>query len=90
MFLEIITPDKTIFNGEVLMVRVPGALGSFAMLRNHAPIISTLEPGIIKILTEDNEYFFELVEPAVVENHENRVTIIAESVRESSPPTFYH
>lgn len=90
MFLEIITPDKTIFNGEVLMVRVPGALGSFAMLRNHTPIISTLEPGIIKILTEDNEYFFELVEPAVVENHENRVTIIAENVRESSPPTFYN
>jgi len=90
MFLEIITPNKTIFNGEVLLVRVPGTLGSFAMLRNHTPIISTLDPGVIKILTEDNEYFFELVEPAVVENHENRVTIIAECIRESSPPTAYH
>ncbi len=90
MQLEIITPEKTIFNGEVLLVRVPGALGSFAMLRNHTPIISTLEPGIIKILTEDNEYFFELVEPAVVENHENKVTIIAECIKASSPPTFYH
>lgn len=89
MLLEIITPEKTAFSGEVLMVRVPGALGSFAMLRNHAPIISTLEPGIIKAITEEEERCFELTDSAIVENHENKITIIAERVKEISVPYLH-
>lgn len=49
MLLEIITPQKVFFKEEVDLVRVPGENGSFAMMHNHAPIISSLEPGIIKI-----------------------------------------
>ncbi len=62
------------------MVRVPGTMGSFAMKHNHAPIISTLEPGLIKIKHEMNDRYFELLEPAIVEHHENRVIILAEKI----------
>ena len=52
MYLEIISPEKTLFNGDVESVLVPGSDGPFQMLNNHAPIISTLAKGIIKILGE--------------------------------------
>ena len=45
MKIEIITPDKKIFEGEIKSVRVPGKKGSFQVLKDHAPIISTLENG---------------------------------------------
>lgn len=50
MYLEIITPEKKIYSGEVDMVNLPGTDGSFGLLENHAPIISTLKEGTIKIL----------------------------------------
>ncbi len=84
MQVEIITPEKTIFKGEAKLARVPGTKGSFAMMRNHMPIISTLEPGIIKIKQAEKELFFELMEPALVEQHENVITILAENIKETS------
>jgi F-type H+-transporting ATPase subunit epsilon len=50
MQLEIITPEKKIYSGEVSVVNLPGSDGSFGLLENHAPIISTLKAGTIKIL----------------------------------------
>ena len=44
MHLEIITPARKLFTGEVKLVQVPGSKGSFEILNNHAPIISTLDP----------------------------------------------
>lgn len=49
--VHIITPEEVIFEGEVDSVIVPGSDGSFQMLENHAPIVSTLQEGLIKILT---------------------------------------
>ena len=49
MYLEIISPEATLFAGEVDSVIVPGSAGSFQMLNNHAPIVSTLKEGIVKI-----------------------------------------
>jgi F-type H+-transporting ATPase subunit epsilon len=80
MYLEIITPDKKVFEGEVILVQVPGSKGSFTILKNHAPIISTLEKGIIKV--EDitgKEYEFN-VGGGVIENSANKVIILVESV----------
>ena len=45
--LRIIAPDKLVFEGEVESVTLPGTIGSFTVLNNHAPIISSLENGII-------------------------------------------
>ena len=49
MYLEIISPEATLFTGEVDSVKVPGSAGDFQMLNNHAPIVSTLKKGIVKI-----------------------------------------
>ena len=47
MKLEIVTPEQLVFSGEVSLVTVPGTDGSFTILENHAPIISSLEKGVI-------------------------------------------
>jgi len=61
MFLEIITPEKKLFTGEVKLIQVPGTKGSFEILKNHAPIISTLDQGTIKIIDQqDQEDFFDI------------------------------
>ena len=49
MVLEIISPEKIIFTGEVLSVAVPGVDGEFEMLNNHAAIVSNLKKGSIKL-----------------------------------------
>ena len=49
MQLEIVSPEAQLFSGEVLSVTVPGASGSFQILNNHAPIVSTLKKGEIKL-----------------------------------------
>jgi len=49
MFLEIVTPEASIFKGEVESVTVPGVDGQFQMLNNHAPIVSLLQEGNVKI-----------------------------------------
>lgn len=58
MYLEIITPEKQIFQGEVDAVQFPGSEGLFQVLKNHAPIIATLKTGSIKIqLANNNKHF---------------------------------
>ncbi|UOB16212.1 FoF1 ATP synthase subunit delta/epsilon [Abyssalbus ytuae] len=49
MYLEIVTPEATLFNGDVESVAVPGINGEFQMLNNHAPIVSLLGKGNVKI-----------------------------------------
>lgn len=79
MHLEIITPDKKIFTGEVKLVQVPGTKGSFAILKNHAPIISTLEEGIVKIVEENDCIDYFNIKNGVVEVKKNNIMILAES-----------
>ena len=79
MFLEIITPDKKIFAGEVTSVQVPGSMGQFQMLKNHAPIISTLINGKVNVKT-DKETLSFIVKSGVVEMLNNKVVVLAESV----------
>jgi len=50
MYLEIVTPEATLFNGEVESVAVPGVNGEFEMLNNHAPIVCLLKEGYVKII----------------------------------------
>ena len=49
MILEVVSPEATLFSGEVNSVAVPGANGVFQVLDNHAPIVSILNPGTVKI-----------------------------------------
>lgn len=50
MRLEIVSPEATLFSGEVTSVSVPGANGEFQMLNNHAPIVSILTKGSVKFM----------------------------------------
>jgi len=78
MQLEIVTPDKKIFSGDVKLVQVPGVSGSFEILNNHAPIISTLEKGKVKIIeNEGKEQIFEIT-GGVVEVLKNKIILLAE------------
>jgi F-type H+-transporting ATPase subunit epsilon len=58
MNITILTPDKEIFNGSVVSVKVPGSLGEFQVLRNHAPIVSSLGKGTVTLVTDGGEYRF--------------------------------
>lgn len=76
MNLQIITPEKTIFEGQVEMVRVPGTLGLFQMLKNHEPIISTLEKGQIKVRNMQGEYKEFNITGGYVKCINNEITIL--------------
>lgn len=80
MQLEIITPDQKVFNGDVKLVKVPGSKGSFEILKNHAPIISTLESGEIKIIDMQDKTTFYEISGGVIEVKQNNIIILAESV----------
>jgi F-type H+-transporting ATPase subunit epsilon len=78
--LEIITPDKKLFEGKINLVQVPGSKGSFEVLQNHAPIISSLEKGTIRILSDRNiESTFE-ISSGVIEVIQNKIVILADTV----------
>lgn len=78
MYLEIITPDKTIYEGEVTLVQLPGMQGSFEILNSHAPLISVLKSGTIKIQDEQKQTEFFEVKGGVVEVLHNKVLVLAE------------
>jgi len=81
MKIEIITPDRKIYEGEIKSVRVPGKKGSFQVLKDHAPIISTLEKGSVIIVDQANsETVFE-IDGGVIEVKTNRIILLTESVK---------
>ncbi len=77
MNLEIITPDSSIYNGEAELVQLPGIDGSFEILNNHAPLISALAKGKIKVKVAGQESFFE-INGGVIEVLDNKVLILAQ------------
>lgn len=82
MLLEIETPNATIYKGKVFLVKVPGSKGSFAVMKNHAPLVSTLEPGKIKVVEPDkSEVFFDLYETGVVEVKKNHIIVLADAIK---------
>ncbi len=56
MKISVLTPEREIFQGEVTSVKVPGTRGEFQILKNHAPIVSSLDPGVIHVVTAQGEY----------------------------------
>jgi len=78
--LEIITPQKVAYKGEVLAVTVPGTLGSFQILHNHAPLISTMEIGIIKIKLSEDKTEYYATSGGTVEVLNNKRLILADSL----------
>lgn len=92
MYLEIVSPEATLFAGEVISVTVPGVNGEFQMLSNHAPVVSLLQQGDVKIegdieLEEEYEAKFTKdgkgktilsIESGTVEMKDNKIIVLAD------------
>jgi F-type H+-transporting ATPase subunit epsilon len=80
MKIEIITPEKKIFEGDIKSVRVPGKKGSFQILKDHAPIISTLESGSVFIIDQEGTEKIYEISGGVIEVKTNKIILLADSV----------
>jgi len=91
MYLEIVSPETTLFKGEVDSVSVPGVNGDFEMLNNHAPIVSILKEGFVKIsgnisIDEENTSKFEqkdkgfwlAINSGTIEMNANKIIVLAD------------
>lgn len=78
MNLEIITPGKEVFKGEVSLVQLPGLDGLFEVLANHAPLISALQAGKVKITDDQDQTQYFEINGGIVEVLNNKVLVLAE------------
>ncbi|GAB2624957.1 ATP synthase F1 subunit epsilon [Belliella aquatica] len=79
MQLEIVTPDKKVFQGEVSEASFPGANGAFQVLKNHAPLVSALAKGTVSFTTREGKQSM-IVDGGVVEIKDNNIVLLAEKV----------
>ena len=82
--VEIVTPQKVSYSGKAVSVSVPGSKSPFQVLYNHAPIVSTLELGEIKIINEADEKLLFATSPGFTEIRRNKVSILVESADDAS------
>ena len=79
MNLEILTPEKKLFSGDVYGVQMPGISGSFEVLDKHAPLVSALKPGLIKVFKDKQNHFSHFdIQGGFVEVLNNKVTVLVE------------
>ena len=76
MQLEIVSHEKRVYEGEVALVQLPGAMGSFEILKNHAPLVAVLEKGKVKIIDNERNMFYVDIPGGVVQVEENRITVM--------------
>jgi F-type H+-transporting ATPase subunit epsilon len=82
MILEILTPVKKIFSGEVYGVQLPGIAGLFEVLDKHAPLVSALKEGKLKILKDKSTVEFYAIQSGFVEVINNKTTVLVEGATE--------
>ena len=83
MTLEILTPERKLFSGEVYGVQMPGISGSFEVLDKHAPLVSALKAGRLKVLRDkQNDNASYEVQGGFVEVFNNKVTVLVEGAKE--------
>ena len=78
MTLEIITPEKELYNGTVTSVKLPGSAGEFEILNNHASIVSSLINGNIRVINDEQEELNFNIKSGVIEMQKNKIVILAE------------
>ena len=82
MTLEILTPEKKIFSGEVYGVQLPGISGSFEVLDKHAPMVSALKSGKLKVLTDKTATTSYNIQSGFVEVLNNKTIVLIEGAQE--------
>jgi F-type H+-transporting ATPase subunit epsilon len=78
MILDILTPEKQLFEGEVKSVKLPGTNGEFEILNNHAPIISTLTKGEIRVIDSSSKQETFSINGGVIEMQNNKIIVLAD------------
>ncbi|MFQ3575779.1 MAG: ATP synthase F1 subunit epsilon [Cytophagales bacterium] len=78
MRVEIVTPDSKVFDGEVEAVQIPGINGSFEILKGHAPIVSAIDSGKLRVKQTGEQHKFFDVTGGIVEVVDNKVAVLAE------------
>lgn len=78
MNVEILTPEKKLYSGDVYGVQLPGITGLFEILEKHAPLVAALGKGSIKILKDKNNFEHFTIESGFVEVLNNKVTVLVE------------
>jgi len=81
MELVVLSPEKEIFNGKVSSVTVPGETGQFQILTGHAPIISALSEGTVKIVKEDGKIINCSIGSGFIEVIDNELAILVQDAR---------
>jgi F-type H+-transporting ATPase subunit epsilon len=81
MRIEIITPEQKVFEGDIKSVRVPGKKGSFQVLKNHAPIVSTLDNGAVMLVDMNGNESTHEISGGVIEVKANKIILLADSVK---------
>jgi F-type H+-transporting ATPase subunit epsilon len=82
MKLEILTPEQKIFSGDVYGVQLPGISGLFEVLDKHAPLVSALKSGTLKILKDKNVTSLYTIQSGFVEVLNNQATVLVEGAVE--------
>ena len=78
MLLEIITPEKQLYNDEATLVQLPGTDGLFEVLNSHAPMIAALAKGRIKVQPAEGETMFFEINGGVLEVRDNKLLVLAD------------
>jgi F-type H+-transporting ATPase subunit epsilon len=84
LYVEIVAPDKRVFQGEAESLRAPGLEGSFQVLYNHAPMIAAIDVGPLIVVDSRGERITFATSGGFVEVLNNTVTVLAETVEPSS------
>src|SRR5690625_6197165 len=87
LFVELVAPDRKVYQGEAESVRVPGVEGSFTILANHAPVIAAFEVGPILVTASDRNRIAYATSGGVIDVVDNRATGLAET---GAPPAETH
>lgn len=82
MVLEILTPEQKVFSDDVYGVQLPGIGGSFEVLEKHAPMVSALKAGNLKILKNKNSFINFQIQGGFVEVLNNKATVLVEGAEE--------
>jgi F-type H+-transporting ATPase subunit epsilon len=78
MLLKVISPENYIYEGEIVLVQLPGSMGSFEILHNHAPLIARIDKGKLKIIDESRNKFYLEVNSGVVEVKDNNIVVLTD------------
>ena len=82
MQITVLTPDKEVFEGAISSVKVPGIGGQFEILGNHAPLVSALGSGEVRLIKEGGERMTFSIEKGFIEVLRNNVSLLVQGFSE--------